>query len=325
MSGKNKRQALGRGLDALLGDSNLINGLNSPENRASTANSFENKDNFLPRKENKNEGNTNGEDYNVIGAIAAINIDLIEVNPKQPRKHFDENTLNELAESIRHNGIIQPLTVRKHGKIYQLISGERRLRASKIVGLKEVPVYIRMASENELLEMGLIENIQREDLNALDIALSYQALVDVYGYNQEAVSKKVGKERSTITNYLRLLKLPAEVQLALKDNDISMGHARALLSVENPEEQVDWVRKIIQKGHSVRFVEQGVRQKKGNTGQSNQKDTILPDWCRIKSSELSEKIETLVEIKKSKGGKGSLQIKFSSEEELQNILDKLNA
>lgn len=319
MSGKNKRNALGRGLDALLGDSGF-GGVNPVEMPAGGAD-------VLPRKEDRQSlrhGYAEAE-QGVIGAIAAIDIDLIDVNPQQPRTQFDEQALQELSDSIREHGIIQPLTVRKHGKRYQLISGERRLRASKRAGLTEVPVYIRMANENEMLEMGLVENIQREELNAMDIALSYQALADAYAYSQDEVSKRVGKDRSTVTNYMRLLKLPAEVQLALKNNDISMGHARALLSEENPEKQVDWVRRIMEKGLSVRAVEEGLRQGKASRKTVSDAVPALPDWCVEDSRRLSEKLDTAVEVRKQKGGKGSLQIRFSSEKELQKILNLLNA
>ncbi|MDE7149521.1 MAG: ParB/RepB/Spo0J family partition protein [Bacteroidales bacterium] len=317
MSGKNKRNALGRGLDALLGDSGF--GIEPADMPAGGT--------VLPQKDDRqNLRHAYAEaEQSVIGAIAAIDIALIDVNPQQPRTQFDEQALQELSDSIREHGIIQPLTVRKHGKRYQLISGERRLRASKQAGLTEVPVYIRMANENEMLEMGLVENIQREELNAMDIALSYQALADAYRYSQEEVSKRVGKDRSTVTNYMRLLKLPAEVQLALKNNDISMGHARALLAEENPEQQVGWVRRIMEKGLSVRAVEEGIRQGKAGRKTVSAAVPALPDWCVEDSRRLSEKLDTAVEVRKQKGGKGSLQIRFSSEKELQKILNLLNA
>lgn len=329
MSGKNKRNALGRGLDALLGDSGFglnpsesVDGLAGVAGGAGAAGA-----DVLPRKDDRQSlRHAYAEaEQSVIGAIAAIDIDLIDVNPQQPRTQFDEQALQELSDSIREHGIIQPLTVRKHGKRYQLISGERRLRASKRAGLTEVPVYIRMANENEMLEMGLVENIQREELNAMDIALSYQALADAYQYSQDEVSKRVGKDRSTVTNYMRLLKLPAEVQLALKNNDISMGHARALLSEENPGKQVDWVRRIKEKGLSVRAVEQGLRQEKAGRKAAPATETVLPEWCVEDSRKLSEKLEAAVEVRKQKGGKGSLQIRFSSEKELRKILERLNA
>ena len=287
MSGKTKRNALGRGLDALLGDSGF--GINAPEMAADNP--------VVPQKEDRQTLRHAYEEaeQSVIGAIAAIDIGLIDVNPQQPRTQFDEQALQELSDSIKEHGIIQPLTVRKHGKRYQLISGERRLRASKRAGLAEVPVYIRMANENEMLEMGLVENI----------ALSYQALADAYQYSQDEVSKRVGKDRSTVTNYMRLLKLPAEVQLALKNNEISMGHARALLAEENPKKQVDWVRRIKEKGLSVRAVEQGLRQDKPARKAGAEAKPVLPEWCVEDSRKLSEKLETAVEVRKQKGGKGS--------------------
>ena len=316
-SGKNKRQALGRGLEALLGDGGFT--MNpvaevqpKPEKVSTVSSAMES-------------------ESGVVGAIAAISIDLIDPNPQQPRTQFDEQALQELSASIRELGLIEPLVVRKQGKRYQLISGERRLRASKMAGLKEVPVYIRMANENEMLEMGLVENIQREDLNAMDIALSYQALVDAYQYSQDQVGKRVGKDRSTVTNYMRLLKLPAEVQLALKNNEISMGHARALLAEERSDKQVEWVRRIKDKALSVRAVEEGLRQEKKEGKPASRKSTDakpapkLPAWCEEACARLSKKTDSSVEVHKQRGWKGSLQIRFESEEALQEILKKLNA
>ena len=193
-----KRPALGRGLDALLGENKSGSPVQGHEN--------------VPPSLDSEEG--------VIGAIAAIPIDQIDANPFQPRTQFNDERLEELCQSIRTNGVITPITVRKTGGRYQLISGERRLRASKLAGLTEIPAYIRMANDNQSLEMALIENIQREDLNAIDVALSYQALMDAYKYNQDELGKRVGKGRSTVTNYLRLLNLPAVIQLYLKDNKI---------------------------------------------------------------------------------------------------------
>lgn len=314
MSGKNKRNALGRGLDALLGDS----GFGMPQGEAGAA---------VPKQDDLRQlSQAYAEaEQGVIGAISAIDITLIDVNPNQPRTRFDEQALQELSASIREHGIIQPLTVRRHGKRYQLISGERRLRASKLAGLTEVPVYIRMANENELLEMGLVENIQREELNAMDIALSYQALVDTCRYSQEEVSKRVGKDRATVANYMRLLKLPAEVQLALTGNKITMGHARALLAVSDAAKQIDWLRRIQEKGLSVRALEDGIRA--GEAAGKTDKKTVteMPAWCVADSRKLAERLAAKVEVRCQAGGKGSLQIKFSSEKELKKILDQLNA
>lgn len=262
----------------------------------------------------------------VIGAIAAIPVELIEANPYQPRKQFSKENLEELSQSIRTNGVITPITVRKTGKKYQLISGERRLRASKLAGLKEIPAYIRMASDNESLEMALIENIQREDLNAIDVALSYQALIDACHYNQEQLAERVGKGRSTVANFLRLLKLPADIQLYLKDNKISMGHARCLVGVEDGAKQLRLARNIIENGLSVRQLEDLIRQ----TDTPAQKDKTpakkvdLPDWCVEARNRLAERLNTPIVVKPKKDGKGSLIIDYASDEVLQKIFDALN-
>ena len=318
MSEKNKRQALGRGLEALLGGEGL--GESFP------IESIE----VLPQRDAAASGKK--AESAVVGSIASVAIDLIDPNPKQPRRQFDEKALQELSASIKQVGILEPLTVCKQANRYQLIAGERRLRASKLAGLKEVPVYIVMvAGERDLLEMGLVENIQREDLNAMDIALSYQALMEAYQYSQDEVGKRVGKDRSTVTNYIRLLKLPAEVQMALSKNDISMGHARALLSEEQPEKQVEWVRRIKDKGLSVRAVEEGLRQEKKEGKPASRKGgdakpaPKLPTWCEEACARLSKKTDSSVEVHKQRGWKGSLQIRFESEEALQEILKKLNA
>jgi len=196
----------------------------------------------------------------VAGAVASIPIQQIETNPFQPRVDFEQEALQELSDSIREQGIIQPLTVRKMGyDRYQLISGERRLRASQLAGLTEVPCYIRIANDQQVLEMALVENIQRENLNALEIAFSYQRLLEECELTQEELSQRVGKNRSTVTNYLRLLKLPAEVQVCIRDGKISMGHARALLSIEDETAQVSIVHQIIENDLSVRDVEEKVR------------------------------------------------------------------
>src|SRR5689334_24424126 len=195
------------------------------------------------------------------GGIAEIPIEEIEVNPFQPRSHFDQDALLELAESIRVHGIIQPITVRRLSQNqYQLISGERRYQASKLADLKMIPAYIRSADDQQMLEMALIENIQRENLNAIEIALSYQRLLTECNLKQEELGERVGKNRTTVTNYLRLLKLPPDIQAALRDNRISMGHARAIVSVENPEEQLYIFKKTLAEDLSVRKVEELVRQ-----------------------------------------------------------------
>ncbi|HAH59908.1 MAG TPA: chromosome partitioning protein ParB, partial [Bacteroidales bacterium] len=196
----------------------------------------------------------------VAGAIASLPISQIEANPFQPRTDFDEETLTDLAASIKEQGIIQPLTVRKMGyDKYQLIAGERRLKASQIAGLTEVPCYIRIANDQQMLEMALVENIQRENLNAIEIGISYQRLLDECNFSQDELCKRVGKDRSTITNYIRLLRLPAEVQVAIRDSKISMGHARALINIDDEETQVTILHNIISKDLSVREVEEIAR------------------------------------------------------------------
>lgn len=262
----------------------------------------------------------------VIGAIAAIAIDLIDANPFQPRKQFNDESLDELCQSIRTNGVITPITVRKVGKRYQLISGERRLRASKLAGLHEIPAYIRMANDNESLEMALIENIQREDLNALDVALSYQALMDAYKYNQDELGKRVGKSRSAVANFLRLLKLPAEIQLYLKDNKISMGHARCIAGVEEEKRQLELAQAVISKDLSVRQLEELARKSSKKSEQKIPKATQekLPEWCESAQKSLAGKLNTQVNIKCGKKGKGCIVIDYAGEEELQKILALLN-
>src|SRR6478736_7294274 len=195
------------------------------------------------------------------GGMSEILVGEIEVNPFQPRQHFDQEALKELAESIKVHGIIQPITVRKLSKNqYQLISGERRFQASKLADLKSIPAYIRSADDQQMLEMALIENIQRENLNAIEIALSYQRLLSECNLKQEELGERVGKNRSTVTNYLRLLKLPPDIQIAVRDNKLSMGQARAIISVENPEQQLYIFKKIIEEDLSVRRVEELARQ-----------------------------------------------------------------
>jgi ParB family chromosome partitioning protein len=259
----------------------------------------------------------------VIGSITTININSITENPDQPRKNFDEVALNELASSIREHGIIQPITVRKMDNGYQLISGERRLRASKIAGLREIPAYIRMVSEDKnMLELALIENIQRENLNALDIALSYKGIQDASGYTQEELSKRVGKDRTTISNYLRLLALPSDVQLAITENKISMGHARAILTADSPEKQVELLRATLAKHLSVREIEALARKKSaGKKGAAAKKTIVVPFENII--ADLSAKIGTEIAVKVARGGKGTLTIQFSSLAELEKILDTL--
>ncbi len=263
----------------------------------------------------------------VVGAIAEIELDKIETNPFQPRTEFDEMQLRELAESIKSQGIIQPVTIRKLGyDKYQLISGERRFRASKLAGLKKIPCYIRLANDEQMLEMALIENIHRQDLNALEVAISYQRLIEELNLTQEQLSERVGKNRSTITNFLRLLKLPAEVQIALRDGLISMGHARALLSVKNDEAlQKSLVKKIIDKGLSVRQVEEIVRglNDKAEKGKINTETSDMDEALKQAAEALSSKFGTKVSLKKRNKGNGSIVINFKDEEDLGRILDIL--
>lgn len=258
----------------------------------------------------------------VVGAIANIALGKIEANPFQPRNKFEEELLNELADSIREQGIIQPLTVRKLGyDKYQIISGERRLRAAKIAGLADVPCYIRVANDEEMLELALVENIHRQDLNAIEIGISYQRLMEECNLTQEELSKKVGKQRSTIANYIRLLKLPAEVQIALRENLISMSHARSIINLENRSDQIKLLKEILQNELTVREIEQKVKQAKKGKLKTSAKP--LPEKFDLFSKKLSEELNTPVVLKKSSKGKGSIIISFSSEEEFNRITASL--
>lgn len=289
---KIKKSALGRGLSAIL---------ESPETDITS---------------NDISGNY------VVGAIANIPLEKIEANPFQPRNKFEENTLNELALSIKEQGIIQPITVRKLGyDKYQLISGERRLRAAKLAGLSNVPTYIRVANDQQMLEMALIENIHREDLNSLDIAISYQRLIDECKMTNEELSERIGKDRSTITNYVRLLKLPPQVQLALRDNKISMGHARAFINIEDVDLQLEILRAIISKNLSVRDVERIVKELNGGSRlPAKLPPAVLPDKYLSAKQGLSSHFGTRVEIRQNNKGKGSIVIPFKSEKEFDRIL-----
>lgn len=296
-----KKKALGRGLGALLSDTE------------------------------------NTEVYNNIPAIiniSAIPIEKIETNPYQPRTEFEEKALMELANSIKEQGIIQPVTVRQiNNNGYQLISGERRLRAAKIAGLSEIPAYIRTANDNELLELALVENIHREDLNSIEIALSYQRLIDECTLSQEELSDKIGKNRSTITNYLRLLKLPAEIQAGLRDKKITMGHARALINIENTEIQLNIYHDIIAEDYSVRNVEEIVRnlnkpiENREEIGQPvKQKPAPIELEERFQHLQLNlrEYLKTEIEIKRNKKGKGTIMIPFYNDEKLNEIVSIIN-
>ena len=288
-----KKQALGRGLSALLKD---------PANDIKSV-------------EDKNADK-------VVGNIVELDINAIEINPFQPRTNFNEETLNELATSIRELGLIQPITVRKLDfNKYQLISGERRLRASKIVGLETVPAYIRIANDQESLEMALVENIQRHDLDPIEIALSYQRLIDEINLTQEQMSERVGKKRSTIANYLRLLKLDPIIQTGMRDGFISMGHGRALINVEDNEVQSDIYHKIVTENLSVRDTEALVKK---------YQESLLPKTKKAKteSFQIDEEQKkffatyfgTKVDIKSAGNGKGKITIPFHSEEDFERIL-----
>ncbi len=260
----------------------------------------------------------------VLGSVAMIPISSIEANPFQPRTVFDEESLLELVQSIRELGIIQPVTVRKMGyDRFQLISGERRFRASQMAGLKEVPAYIRVANDQAMLEMALVENIQRRNLDAIEIAISYQRLIDECSLTQEGLSERVGKKRATITNYIRLLRLPPEVQLALRKNEISMGHARALLSFEDESEMRRAFQKIIQDGWSVRQLEQATQEAKA-TGSNPKKQAAPLSFAHQKiKSDLMDRFGTKVDLKRDQKGSGKIEIAFRSDDELQRIIDKL--
>ncbi len=300
-----KRNALGRGLSALLEDA-------------------------------KTDITTNGQlegEGKVVGAVANIEISHIETNPFQPRTNFEEQALNELSASIKEHGIIQPITVRKLGNDkFQLISGERRFRASQLAGLKSVPAYIRIANDQAMLEMALVENIQREELDAIEVAISYKRLIDECSLTQEQLSQKVSKQRSTITNYLRLLKLPVEIQLAIRNGDITMGHARALINIDNEDKQLDIYNQIVLNNLSVREVEDLARGAKvettANTPKAKEKTTASASLSVEQANvveDLRAVFNTKVQIKKDAKGKGKIVIPFKSDNDLKRILDLLDA
>lgn len=288
-----KRSGLGRGLGALLEDSEekeLISG---------------------SKATNK-------------GAIGEIDIELIEVNPFQPRTDFNKAALEELAESIRIQGIIQPITVRALSENeFQLISGERRLQASKLAGLTKIPAYIRTADDQQMLEMALIENIQRENLNSIEIALSYQRLMSECNLKQEELGDRVGKNRTTITNYLRLLKLPPDIQIALRDGKLSMGHARAIINIENVGLQLEIFNRILREDLSVRKVEELVRQGSTKSPVIRKENIPNPELLSIQKK-LTSHFGTKIFIKADEDNKGEIKIPFISTEELNRILEILN-
>ncbi|MVN22110.1 ParB/RepB/Spo0J family partition protein [Mucilaginibacter arboris] len=304
MSG-DKRNALGRGLGALLDDSVHVN---AATKKAS-------------------EGNVDKLETEGLKAVNAVKISEIEVNPFQPRTEFDEQALRELADSILLQGLIQPVTVRKTGsRSYQLISGERRLRASKLAGLTEIPAYVRTANDQQMLEMALIENIQRENLNAIEMALSFQRMIDECNLKQEELGDRVSKNRSTVTNYLRLLKLPPVVQSSIRDGQISMGHARALVNVEDAAKLLYIHHQIIEKGLSVRKVEELVRelQKKPAKKSIDTKPAPASFHAQKIQADLTSKFNSQVKVKVGQNGKGSIEIPFISEDDLGRILEMLD-
>ena len=295
-----KKQALGRGLGALI-ESGDTTSAERPERRPVE-----------------------------VKGVNEIDIDLIEANPYQPRTVFDEEELNELANSIHELGIVTPLTVRKltNGN-YQLIAGERRLKASKIVGLEKVPVYIRKADDQNMMEMALVENIQRKDLDAIEVAVTYNRLMEDFSLTQEELSKRVGKKRATVANQLRLLKLPAEIQLGITGDKIQMGHARALVTVEDPKSQLEIYREAVDKGLSVRKVEELVRKLSEPAKEKPTKPEIeeLPKEYVNLQNDLISFFNTKVELARDNKGKGKIVIPFKSDEDLERIIaifDKLN-
>lgn len=260
-------------------------------------------------------------------SIANIKISQIIANPFQPRTEFDDEALKELAESIKVHGIIQPITVRKIGyEKYELISGERRTRASILAGLEEMPAYIRLADDQQMLEMALIENIQRENLNSIEVSLSYKRLLDECGLKQEELADRVGKKRSTVNNYLRLLKLPDEIQLAIKEGKIMMGHARALVNIANQERQMAIFKSAVNASMSVRQVEELVRNEK-ESGEANEpnKATNYFDFTNYlkDKSHLEKKLDTDIRFKSRSNDNGTIIISFSSKEQLEEILNKI--
>jgi ParB family chromosome partitioning protein len=267
-----------------------------------------------------------------VNSVGFIAVEHIEANPYQPRTHFDQEALAELADSIKIQGIIQPVTLRQTGtNAYQLISGERRLQASKLAGLESIPAYIRKADDQQMLEMALIENIQRENLNAIEIALSYQRLLSECNLRQEDLGERVGKNRSTVTNYLRLLKLPPDIQIGLRDAEISMGHARALISIEDPRQQVALFRRIIAEDMSVRRVEELVRagfgreQANGSDSPAGSPASTLPAGvpvAELRRTErtLTDRFGSRVQVRPGPKGNGEIKISFDSVEDMQRIL-----
>ena len=293
MAKTNKKQRLGRGLSAIL-NSDEVTAANNKEAKA------------------------------VVGNILEIPIDDITTNPHQPRTQFDQESIEELAASIKQLGVIQPITVRKNKNKFDLISGERRLRAAKLAGLKNIPAFVRLANDQEMLEMALVENIQREDLDPIEIALSFQAMIDQLNLTQDKMSKRVGKKRSTITNYLRLLKLDPIIQTGIRDGFISMGHGRALINIEDNKVQLEFYEKIIKDHLSVRQTEELVKKfREGKILSIKPSKKIIPEYIKKTEKELSKLLGQKVKIAVSEKGGGKLSIAFNSEEELEEIKKRL--
>jgi len=293
MAKATKKQALGRGLSALLKD---------PENDIQSV-SDKNAD-------------------KVVGNIVELELEAIEVNPFQPRSNFNDESLKELATSIKELGVIQPITVRKIDfNQYQLVSGERRYRASKLIGLQTIPAYIRIANDQESLEMALVENIQRQDLDPIEIALSYQRLIDEIQLTQEKMSDRVGKKRSTITNYLRLLRLDPIIQTGIRDGFTTMGHGRALVNIEKKEDQLALYERIVGEGLSVRATERAVKayHEKLNPSKSVKSGSKSAAFASHASQELTSRLSTKVSVQATEKGKGKITIPFATEEEFNRI------
>ena len=293
MAKSNRKPALGRGLSALLND---------------------------PKKTIDSENNIYS--GGIIGNIIDLPLDKISVNPFQPRTHFNEEALKELSSSIKELGIIQPVTVRKvEENLFELVSGERRLKASKIAGKKSIPAYIRLANDQESLEMALVENIQRQDLDPIEIGLSYQRLIEEINLTQHQLSERVGKKRSTITNYMRLLKLDPIIQTGIRDGFVSMGHGRALVNVDNIQTQLDLYKLIVKKGLSVRATEILVKNRKNPKTYKN--SSYKPLFVKQAANDLEILLETPVSVFANNEGKGVLKISFDSQKKLQHILNKV--
>ena len=289
MAKATKKQALGRGLSALLKDTSVSDTFNDA----------------------------------VVGSIIKISLENIQVNPYQPRTYFDEESLRELASSIKELGVIQPITVRKIGDSFQLVSGERRFRASKLIGNKSIPAYIRTANDQEMLEMALVENIQRKNLDPIEVALSYQRLIDEIQLTQEELSVRVGKKRSTVTNYLRLLKLDPILQTGMRDGFISMGHGRALINVKSSEDQLAIYEKILREKLSVRQTEELVKSLKVEATGPNETKKYLPKYIKDSLLEINSYLGHNINITVNSKGKGKISIPFHSQEDFERIKNLL--